>query len=129
MDKSILTSIKKMLGIDPDYDVFDVDIIIAINSYLMALTQLGLGPPSGFSISGAEETWDQFLQGRGDLNAAKSYLYLRVKMQFDPPTSSFVMAAMKEQAAELEWRCMIQAEPMKGGDDDGLRRDRRRVRE
>ena len=68
MDKSILTSIKKMLGIDPDYDVFDVDIIIAINSYLMALTQLGLGPPSGFSISGAEETWDQFLQGRGDLN-------------------------------------------------------------
>lgn len=127
MDKSILTSIKKMLGIDPDYNAFDVDIIIAINSYLMALTQLGVGPTSGFSINGAEETWDQFLQGRGDMNAAKSYVYLRVKMQFDPPTSGFVMEAMKQQASELEWRCMMQAEHTEGGDDDELRSDRRSI--
>lgn len=108
--ESILTSIKKMLGIEADYDVFDTDIIIAINSYFMVLNQLGVGPPSGFSISGAEETWDQFFTGREDLNAVKSYLYLKVKMQFDPPTSSFVMDAMNKQAEELGWRCLIQAE-------------------
>lgn len=130
---SILTSIKKMLGIEPDYDVFDTDILIIINSYFMVLNQLGVGPKSVLSISGAEETWDQFFTGREDINAVKSYIYLRVKMQFDPPTSSYVMEAMKQQASELEWRLNIQTDdevncPEEGGFEyagDGFCREKK----
>lgn len=112
MDESILLSIKKMLGIDPDYDSFDTDIILNINTVLMVLCQIGVGV-SGFTITGDSETWSEFLNGNKDFEAVKTYVYLRVRLIFDPPTSSFVVEALKQQASELEWRLYIQAD---GGD-------------
>lgn len=113
---SILNTIKKMLGIESDYDVFDVDIITNINSVFMTLNSLGVGPKEGFSISGADETWGQFTGDTKKLNAVQSYVYLRVKMLFDPPTSSFVLDSMKQQADEFGWRLHMEAE--EGGRDD-----------
>lgn len=110
MNESILNTIKKMLGIDADYNAFDTDVMVDINSVLMALNQLGVGPERVFSISGATETWQDFLGERFDLQAVKSYIYLKVRMLFDPPSSSFVLDSMKNQAEEFEWRLNIQAE-------------------
>lgn len=107
---SILTSIKKMLGIEQEYTQFDLDIILNINSVLMTLSQLGVGPETGFAIIGAEETWDDFLGDRTDLESVKSYIYLKVRLLFDPPTSSFVLEAMERQINEFEWRLNVQAE-------------------
>lgn len=121
MEKSILVSVKKMLGIEPEDSSFDLDIIVAINSYFMVLNQLGVGPECPFSISGPEEMWEQFLNGRDDLNSVKSYIWLKAKMQFDPSASSIVMEAMKQQASELEFRLHLQADDSlkRGGIKDG----------
>jgi len=107
---SILTSIKKLLGIEEDYNQFDTDIIININSTLMALTQLGVGPVEGFSITDKTATWTEFLDGRKDLEGVKTYVYLKVRLLFDPPQTGFLVDAIKNQIAELEWRLNIQAE-------------------
>lgn len=107
---SILNTIKKMLGIEADYDAFDVDIITNINSVFMALNSLGVGPKAGFEITGADETWQQFTGDTKKLNAVQSYIYLRVKLLFDPPSSSFVLESMKQQADEFGWRLHIQSE-------------------
>lgn len=107
---SILISIKKVLGIDADYDSFDVDVILHANSVFAILNQLGVGPKTTFSISSDQETWSDFLGERTDLAEVKSYMYLRVRMLFDPPSSSFVLDAMKAQAQEIEWRLRLQAE-------------------
>lgn len=103
-DDSILNGTKKILGIDAEYDVFDLDIITHINSVFSTLEQLGIGPDGGFMIEGDEETWDQFLGGDKRLNAVKSYTYLRVRLLFDPPTNSFLVTSLDEQRKELEWR-------------------------
>ena len=109
--ESILTSIKKLLGIPEDYAIFDVDIIIHINTVLFTLQQIGVGPVEGFSITTDEQTWSDFL---GDdlqkLEAVKTYMYLKVKMAFDPSTSSFVLESYKRMADELEWRLNVKAE-------------------
>lgn len=111
---SILESIKKLLGIDSEYTVFDTDIIIHINSAFMILNQLGVGPKEVFEITGKDETWDSFLGDRLiDLSAVKSYIYLKVRSMFDPPTNSFAVDAMDRQIKEYEWRLNVQAE--KGG--------------
>lgn len=108
MDDSILNTIKKMLGPDSDYDVFDTDIIIHINSALSTLTQIGVGPSTGFRITGPEETWSDFIgYGVNDLESIKTYVYLKVKMLFDPPASSFVMKAMEDNCKEIEWRLNV----------------------
>lgn len=106
---SILDSIKKLLGIDPDYDAFDVDVIVGINSALMALNQLGVGL-DGFRITGQDETWETFLDGRTDLEAAKTYVYLKTKLAFDTPANSFVVDALKQQMDEYGWRLNVNAE-------------------
>ena len=117
---SILTSIKKLLGITAEYKQFDPDLIIHINSVFLILKQLGIGPEQGFSISGEYETWDQFLpEGSTNFEAVKSYMYIKVKLLFDPPTSSAVMEAMNRIASEYEWRLNVEAEsaPVIVGED------------
>ena len=109
VDDSILNNIKKMLGFDPDYSAFDTDITIHINSVFFSLTQLGIGPQQGFSIIGSEETWASFI-GSEQIQAVKSYMYLRVRLLFDPPASSFAITSMKEQAEKLEWMLNTQQE-------------------
>lgn len=107
---SILFTIKKMLGIESDYDVFDVDIIVYINSAFMTLHQLGVGPTKCFSITGKDETWHDFLGEHTDLETVKTYVYLKTRLLFDPPSSSFVVDHMNKVVAECEWRLNIQAQ-------------------
>ena len=108
--ESILTSIKKLLGIGEEYDHFDPDLIIHINSVFMILTQLGVGPSEGFSIQDATAKWTDFLPDASKLEAVKTYVFLKVKLVFDPPLSSAVIDAMKQAINELEWRLNVEAE-------------------
>ena len=107
---SILTSIKKLLGIMEEYDHFDNDIIMHINTALMTLSQIGVGPETGFLITNDEATWADFLRSATNIEAVKSYIYLRVRILFDPPSSSSVIEAMNRQIQELEWRLNIQVD-------------------
>lgn len=107
MDDSILNSVKKILGIAPDYDAFDTDVIIHINSVFSTLNQLGLGPSEGFMIEDDSAVWEDFLLGDMRLNAIKTYVYLRVRVLFDPPTTGFTLTALQEQIKELEWRMNV----------------------
>ena len=107
---SILNSIKKMIGIQEDYQHFDADIIMHINSVLMILTQLGVGPDAGFVITGADEQWSDYITDSKNLEAVKSYIYLKVRLLFDPPTSSTIVDSFNRQINELEWRLNVQAE-------------------
>lgn len=107
---SILTSTKKILGITEDYTAFDVDILTHINTVFSVLHQLGIGPEAGFVIESAEPTWDAFLGDDPLLNSVKTYVYLRVRILFDPPATSFLLASMKEQYQELEWRLNVKRE-------------------
>ena len=102
--ESILTSIKKLLGIDEEYTQFDSDIIMHINSVFLNLTQLGVGPSEGFQIEDDSDTWEDFIGDSNQLQAVKSYVYLKVKLLFDPPLSSSVIESMNRMIAELEWR-------------------------
>ena len=112
MEESILKSIKGLLGPDSAYDVFDPDIIIFINGAISTLTQIGIGPEEGFRITGDEETWNDFLGGFDeDLESVKTYIYLKVKMVFDPPANSFVMTAYEKQCDELIWRLNVAVDP------------------
>lgn len=106
---SILNSIKKMLGLAEDYDAFDTDIIILINGALMILQQLGVGEV-GFSITDSSATWDSFTEYRSDIEAIKTYVYLKVKMAFDPPANSTVLKAYEDSCKELEWRLNVQVD-------------------
>lgn len=103
---SILTSIKKLLNISEEYEYFDSDIIMHINSTLLVLTQLGVGPPEGFFISDKFAIWDDFI-GDANLEMVKSYVFLKVKLLFDPPTSSAAMEATNRLISEFEWRLNI----------------------
>lgn len=107
MDESILNSVKKILGIAPDYDAFDTDIIIHINSVFASLNQLGLGPDEGFMIEDETTVWGDFLLDDMRLNSVKTYTYLRVRVLFDPPTTGFTLTAIQEQIKELEWRLNV----------------------
>lgn len=101
---SILTSIKKLLGIAEEYEHFDSDLIMHINSVFMVLNQLGVGPAEGFSIADKTETWEDFTQNNLMIQSVKSYVYLKVRLLFDPPSSSAVMESINRQISELEWR-------------------------
>lgn len=107
---SILVTIKKMLGIDEDYEQFDIDIITAINSGFFSLMQLGIGPPEGFSISTKTDEWVDFIGDRTDLAAIKSFLFLKTKLIFDPPSSTSLIDAIERQIKEFEWRLKVQVE-------------------
>lgn len=108
--ESILTSIKKLLGITEEYDQFDPDIIMHINSVFMILTQLGVGPSEGFSIEDDTSVWSDFIQDVKKLESVKTYIYLKVKLLFDPPLSSAVIDSTNRLINELEWRLNVAAE-------------------
>ena len=111
MEPSILHSVKKVLGIAEEYTVFDQDILIHINTALSTLTQLGVGPPTGFTVDDAADEWDDFFDPTDhQYNAIKSYVYLRVRMLFDPPQTSYLIEAQQKQLEELEWRLNVHRE-------------------
>lgn len=107
MTESILDSTKKVLGIAADYTEFDLDILMNINGVLSTLTQLGIGPVDGFTIEDNVPTWDAFLLGDNRLNFVKTYVHLKVRLVFDPPTTAHMINAMQEQVKELEWRINV----------------------
>lgn len=110
MQNSILLTIKQMLGIPSEYSVFDEELIVYINTVIAALRQLGVGPENGFAITGENDSWEDYIGDTSMYENVKSYIYLKVRMMFDPPSSSFVLEAFKNQAAEIEWRIYIQAD-------------------
>lgn len=110
MSESILNGTKKILGIEESYTAFDADVLMHINSIFSVLNQLGIGPDNGFAIEDASSTWDDYLDGDLRLNSIKSYVYLRVRILFDPPMTAYLVTAMKEQIQELEWRLNVQRE-------------------
>lgn len=109
--ESILTSIKKLLGITKDYKHFDDDLIMHINSVFMVLNQLGVGPSEGFYIEDDSAYWTDYVSDPAQLQAIKSYMHLKVKLLFDPPASSAVMECMKQMINEFEWRLNVAVDP------------------
>lgn len=112
MSEKILTDVKKMIGPSEIYDHFNTDLMIHINAVFNTLQQMGVGPKNGFSISTGDETWDDYLNGIEDENLyqmVKSYMYLKVRILFDPPTGS-VLTAFQEQIKEYEWRLSVAPE-------------------
>lgn len=108
---SILTSVKKGVGGIAESDTnFDDDIITHINTVFMELTQMGVGPSTGFSIDDKDDTWSDFTDDDISLESVKSYMILRVRLLFDPPASSVVVDAMNRSIDRLEWRLNIAAD-------------------
>lgn len=107
---SIFNSVKQVLNLDPTHTAFDVDILMGINSIFGVLHQLGIGPDDGFYIEDDAAVWSDFLGDDVLVNHAKTYVCLRVKMLFDPPTTSYLITAMEKQITELEWRLNVYRE-------------------
>lgn len=108
--ESILTSTKKLLGIDSEYTHFDSDLIMHINSVFSILTQMGVGPPDGYSIEGASEKWSEFITDKSCLQLVKSYVYQKVRLMFDLPTSSAAIESINQQIKEYEFRLFVAAD-------------------
>ena len=104
---SILTSVKQLLGLSEAYTDYDNDIVLIINAAFMSLTQLGVGPEAGFSITDNKALWTDFLKNSIKLEGVKLYVSLKTRLSFDPPSSSFVLAALENQVKELEFRINI----------------------
>lgn len=111
MIDSILTSIKKILGIPEDYADFDLDVMMCINTVLNILTQIGVGPLEGFTIRSDNETWTDFVGTDKRLEMVKNYVSIKVRLLWDPPQNSFLLENLKDQAKELEWRLNVQVDP------------------
>lgn len=105
--ESILTSIKKLLGIDEMYEAFDQDLIIHINSVLTVLNQLGVGPPGGFYIRDVNDKWTDFIKDDKSIEFIKSYVYMKVKLLFDPPQVSATLESYNRLINEMEWRIQV----------------------
>lgn len=110
MEQSILTSTKKVLGVGADYTAFDQDILTHINATFGVLNQLGIGPANGFMIEDDTTEWAEYTTDLTMLGMVKSYIYLKVKMLFDPPTTSFHLDAANKQIEQLEWRLSVHRE-------------------
>lgn len=110
VEESILLSIKKLLGILESETHFDTDIIIHINSALTTLKQLGVGPEDGFKVTGTDNKWSEFIPDEKRLDSVKTYIYLKVKLVFDPPLNASLMESFKETIRELEWRLNVAVE-------------------
>lgn len=109
-EDSILKTVKKIVSIDESYKVFDPDILLHINSALNTLTDLGIGPDEGFMIHDDSTKWADLLRGDKALNSVKTYIALKVRMAFDPPQTSFGIAAMEKQIDQAEWRLSVRRE-------------------
>lgn len=118
METSILNSTKKILGLAPDYTVFDHDVITHINTAFSILTQLGVGPPMGFMIEDETTEWTDYIPVDLQYNSVKTYVYLKVRQLFDPPQTSYLISAMERQIGELEWRLNVHREETEYVDPD-----------
>lgn len=107
VEGSILTETKKMLGLVDEDTTFDTDIIIDINSSLSILSQLGIGPKDGYSIKDKNDTWDNIIDDAKNLELIKTWLYMKVRLMFDPPLNGTVLNSMNSQLNELEWRISV----------------------
>jgi hypothetical protein len=114
MSDSILDSTKKALGIESDYTAFDVDILMHINSVFSTLHQLGVGPGEGFVVEDAATQWSTFIGDDDRLNSVKTYMYLKVRLLFDPPGTSYLIDSLRKQAEELEWRLNVVRDTVEG---------------
>lgn len=115
---SILNSEKKLLGIDKEYHVFDDDLIIHINTIFGTLHQLGVGPSEQFIIKDENDFWEDFSTEGTLIHEVKTYMYLNLRLLFDPPANSFVYSGMKQQADEYTWRLAVKADEVKGNTGD-----------
>ncbi len=111
METSILKTIRASLGILPDFTDFDQELLVAINSALMAVSQLGIGPDGGLTIDDDTDDWDDLFDGVTNIEAVKSYISVKCKLEFDPPGTSFLMDAYNRQLTELAWRLMVEVDP------------------
>lgn len=119
VNNSILNTIKKMLGIDADNTDFDTDVIIHINTVFRTLNQLGIGPNNGYKIYGKENTWDEFIDDLR-IEDVKTYMYIKVRLIFDPPQNSFLVNSFEKSAKEYEWRFTVTSDEIQnGGDNNG----------
>jgi len=107
---SILNTVKTALGVEADYNGFDTNILLDINSAIFSLNQLGIGPVNGFSVKGEGETWEDLLGNTFLFELVKSYILAKVRLSFDPPSNSFLVDAIQKQIAEYEWRLLVQKE-------------------
>ena len=124
MEESILKTIKQLIGCPDDFEQFDLDLIVHINSAFATLTQLGVGPKEGYRITGADNEWSEFEDDIQKLSLIKDYVYIKTRLLFDPPTSGSLMDSLKEQLKEMEWRLYMLYDPIseddeKGKSDDG----------
>lgn len=108
--EKVLQSIKGMLGLPEEYDHFDNDLVIFINSAFMNLYQLGVGPQDGYALKTKNETWNDIFGTLDKIESVKLYVYYKTRIGFDPPSNSFVIEAMKEQLKEIEWRLRLEVE-------------------
>lgn len=108
--ESILLTIRTMIGIEDDYDGFDIEIMSGINSAIFSLRQLGIGPPD-FAVTSINETWTDLYAGVNGLESIKSYILLKTKLEFDPPATSFIINSMNEVIKQLEFRLMVEVDP------------------
>lgn len=109
--ESILTSVKKLLGITEEYTQFDTDIIIHINTVFMILHQLGVGPDKPFTITNKESKWSDFIGEDDNIEAVKTYMFMKVKLLFDPPQTSSSVESTERIISELEWRLNVAVDP------------------
>ena len=124
MEESILKTIKQLIGCPDDFEQFDMDLTIHINSAFATLTQLGVGPKEGYRITGVDNVWNEFEDDPQKLSLIKDYVYIKTRLLFDPPTSGSLMDSLKEQLKEMEWRLYMLYDPIseddeKGKSDDG----------
>lgn len=110
-ETSILKTIRTSLGILPDFTDFDPELLVAINSALLAVSQLGIGPEGGLTLTDDTLDWDDLFDGVSNIEGVKSYIFLKVKLEFDPPGTSFLQASINNQLTELAYRLMIQVDP------------------
>lgn len=110
-NESILQSTKHLLGLEPDYEVFDAGIINHVNSAFFNLNQLGVGPDEVFTINGSDEVWTDFDADVNRVIAVKSFVYYKARLAFDPPQTSYAIKAIEDQIQELTWRLNVQVEP------------------
>lgn len=108
---SILSSMKLMLGMEPDYTPFDTDVIININTCLAKLNQIGVGPKEGFEITDDTQTWSEFIGESKQLNMVKTWMYTALRIIFDPPQNSFTLNALQDQEAEYLVRLSYEVDP------------------
>lgn len=113
---SILGSVKKVIGLAEDYRQFDPDLIMHINTAFAVLYQLGVGPKQPFTISGYDETWAEFTTTQQNIENVRSYVYMKVRMLFDPPSTATMHEAFERQIQEMEWRLNVAVDPSETGD-------------